>query len=262
MKITPSSISTASNSTKVASKKSPNMPQTIKLDEATISNCIKYPENNYSDIFAYSVSVDDIVENGLGKDTNEIYSNIKPSDPKARTDGYDMDVTDKFTQSAEKYDALVKQINEKYGDDERQKGIELFTLQNAFLKHNRSILDHETIYNSIGILNISLEDSRTLADKFSDDFISSYNSNESKSSIAQKTKDLLNSSFPSETTSFSSISYKDFELFSKTREGFYNKGTGIDILNSLAQNQDLSEVLRNQYEKLSKADNIYGLTFK
>ncbi len=244
----------------IVKPKKTNIQETIKLDEATIKNCIKYPENNYANIFDSSFSVDKIGEIGLGKETNQVYDNI--STEERRIAGrFDMTLDEKFNDSVAKYDALVKQINEKYKDDARQMDMEMFSLNNAFMKNNRNIIGMENIFNSIGTINYSSDKSNEIANNFSDSFIKSYKGNESKQELLNKTSNILSSSFPEETTSFENVSYRDLQEIAKVRTSFYEKGTGIDILNSLASNQNISSILRDEYEKLSKADNIYGLTF-
>lgn len=242
--------------------------QTERLEVIGKTNYNTSSENDYRHIFDSRVSKDDIYENGIGVETNGIYDKILYGDGTGVIKNSGKTLQEKMTDSAEKYDILARKIQEQYGDNKQQFETEMKALNEAFEHNSKALMQEENIHNFMFMdknkQSLLMKQGYNVAEKYSQEFIESYNTNDNINNSVDYSKlsnDLLREAFPEETTSLTSISYKDYEIISKTEQLFYNKGTGLDVIKSLSENKDLSEILRNEYERLSKADNLFGLTF-
>ncbi len=235
---------------------------------------------SYNSLFNSRISAEEIEENGVSNKAFEIY-NSKTQNANGIVDSKgDLSFEDKLQDSVKKYDTLAKAIKEEFGHVPNKFNSEMEKLNKAFEVNTRSIIDNGKVDVSMmelinekksllmgnkvsgssasGVNDKSYRHTDEVAKKFTDSFLDAYKKGEDVSKIANS---LMKDAFPDVTESMDSISYKDFQIISDTKESFYNKGTGMDILNSLANNKDLSPVLREGFKKLYEGESVYGSGF-
>lgn len=219
-------------------------------------------ENNYSRIFDERVSVDDVRQIGIGGDTQAEYETIIKGDGTGIIYNTGETMQQEIQSSAEKYDILAKQIYENHGNNTVRFNKEMESLNKAFKNQNVGILNNmnrETFYFLEKELASQVgTNSSTIMDKYTESFLKSYDVTKNVD-YSKKIQELLTESFPAETTSLSNISFKDYEIISNTQASFFNRGTGFEILESLAQNKDLSGVIRKQYDRVVATGDALGL---
>lgn len=276
MRITQGSINQVPNITSRSSREQINSTNTnvnknakSTLQNITLGNIdhlnIKLNEHkdnvgfdlDYLSMFDDNVSIDDITQNGINENARNIY------DDKAKISGnanYYKSIDERFKESAKKYDVIANKIKEIYGENAEEFEFEMRSLNKAFESENTNAIIMQRRKSFGGLLSGMGQQSEDLSKKITSKFIEKYNSGETADDVGQTLQNIFKESLPKETTSLNNISYKDYEIINKARKDSFGK-TGIDVLKSLSENKDLSEILRNEYKRLLNSNNIYGLTF-
>ncbi len=227
----------------------------IKINES--SDRSQNFDFDYASMFDSNVSVDDIRQYGIGEDTRSIYKEI---DEKGGNAGYFKTIDNRFKDASEKYDLIANKIKETFGDDKEAYDFEMRSLNKAFENENAISIMLQKRKSFIGINSDIGKQSSELAKKITDKFVEMYKNGGKVGSDGLSLQNIFKSVLPEKSTSLNNISYKDYQIINEARENSYGK-TGMDVLKSLSENEDLSDVLRNEYKRLYNSNNIYGLTF-
>lgn len=171
-------------------------------------------------------------------------------------------IEDFFEKGADKYSEILSQLEEKYDvsskEYKQQKGDLDIALTRYFEKKVRGTQKNAYFYsNSLDEYNNSAFKSN--AGNTAKYFIEKFDKNDDVKAQINKA---LDSAFPDESTSSYNMSLKDYEIIRKETEANFNKGTGLDLMENLSKNYDLSEVIRKSYENLLKqhqkgSDSLY-----
>lgn len=219
-------------------------------------------QNNYSRIFDDRISVDDVRNIGIGGDTQSEYETIIKGDGTGIIYGTGKTFDEQMQDTAEKYDLLAKQIYEKHGTNTVRFNKEMGFLNDAFKRQNVGTLNNmnrETFdFLEKDLASKVNENSQTFMGEYTEKFLNSYDVTKN-ADFSKVTKDLLKESLPAETTSISSISYKDYEILSNTKSSYFNRGTGFEMMQELAKNKDLSSVIRNEFKRVVATGSPVGL---
>lgn len=214
------------------------------IDDVDVVTIYRGDISKYLGLLNSEVSLSDIKEKGIDEFSD--YKSLgKIWEDKSS-------IEDFFEKGADKYKEILSQLGEKYGEGsekyEQQKG----DLDIALTRYFENKIDWVHTYSRTGAK--TLEEYNNSAYKANAENTAKYfieNFNKDKD-VSTQLDEALSSSFPEESTSHNNISLKDYEIIRKETEANFNKGTGIDLMEKLSKNYNLSDVVRKTYEGLLK----------
>lgn len=201
--------------------------------------------NKYLGFFNSEVSLDDIREKGIDADTFSKYNNT------GSVWGDKSNIDEFFLNATEKYSEILSQLSEKYADSEMMFNSHKDGLDRALRNYFTEKIHGAHVYAGISASSSVDEYNnckyKANAENAVKNFIDNFDKNKD---LKSQVDSALAGAFPEESTSIHDISLKDYKIIKETRDLFYNKGTGVDIMKSLSQNKDLSYVVRKAYEDM------------
>lgn len=200
--------------------------------------------SKYLGLLNAEVSLEDLKVKGIDAFSN--YQNMgNVWDDKSRMEDF-------FANGAEKYSEILSQLKGKYSEGseifEKQKS----SLDTALTRYFENKVEWVQTYSKLGAKSLNEYNSsqyKASAENTAKNYINNFDKDKD---VRIQLKNALEHSFPKESTSVHNMTLEDYETIRQATLDNFNKGTGLDLMESLSKNQNLSDVLRKAYEGLLK----------